>query len=93
MRQITIHKERLDALRRIEGQIRGIQNMVEEEKYCVDILVQIQAVIGALSSVSDKIFQKHLEGCVVKALQGKSAKEKKAKINEVIEVISKFRRA
>lgn len=91
-KQTTMHRERLDSLRRIEGQIRGIQKMIEDGRYCVDILIQIQAVTGAMASVSDKIFQKHLEGCVSQSMVGSSAVDKQAKIKEVINLIKKFKR-
>ena len=88
----TTHKEQLVFLKRIEGQIRGIQKMVEDERYCVDIITQLQSVVGAILGVEDRIFRNHLEGCVVQALKGKSALEKQKKINEVLDLIKKFRR-
>ena len=87
MRHKTTHGENLVALRRIEGHVRGIQKMVEEGKYCVDIVVQIQAVVSSLYRVSEKIFAKHIESCVVSAFSGKSKKEKDEKIEEIISVI------
>jgi DNA-binding FrmR family transcriptional regulator len=86
------HEENMIALKRIEGQIRGVQKMIQDRKYCVDILNQIQAVIGALSRVEIDIFKKHVDGCVANALKGKSEGEKQKKINEVTELISRFRR-
>jgi DNA-binding FrmR family transcriptional regulator len=86
------HKENLVSLRRIEGQIRGIQKMVETREYCVDILTQIRSVIGALYRVEGQIFRKHLDGCVVNALKGKSEMEKQKRIDEVMELIEKFRK-
>jgi DNA-binding FrmR family transcriptional regulator len=79
-------------LKRIEGQIRGVQKMIEEERYCVDILTQLQSVVGAILRVEDKIFQKHLEGCVAKALRGKSELEKQRKLDEVMALINRFRK-
>lgn len=92
MKQKTTHEEQLEYLKKIEGQIRGIQKMIEEKRYCVDIMTQIHSVIGALSRVENGIFKKHIDGCVVHALAGKSEKEKQQKINEVVELISRFRR-
>ena len=57
MKKHPSHSNNLAALRRIEGQVRGIQKMVENHKYCVDILTQIQAVKGALSHVEEKILE------------------------------------
>lgn len=106
MNQITVHKqegggltssgqshqEQLVFLKKIEGQIRGIQKMIGEKRYCVDIMTQIHSVIGALHRVENEIFRKHIDGCVVNALRGKSEKEKQAKIDEVIKLISRFRK-
>jgi len=90
--QKTIHKEQLVSLKRIEGQIRGVQKMVEDERYCVDIITQLHSVIGAILSVEDRIFRRHLEGCVTDSLKGKSQIEKQKKIDEVIKLIQRFRK-
>ena len=92
MKNATTHKEQIVFLRKIEGQIRGIQKMIKEERYCVDIVTQIHSVIGALCRVENEMFKKHLEGCVVNALSGKSELEKQKKINEVVELIARFRK-
>ena len=89
----TTHKEQLVSLRRIEGQIRGIQKMIEEGRYCVDILTQLHSIVGAIFSVEDRVLKRHLEGCVVHALKGKSGIEKDKKINEIINLIQRFRRS
>lgn len=91
-KQLTTHEEQLAFLRKIEGQIRGIQKMIEEKRYCVDIITQIHSVIGALYRVENEVFKKHIEGCVVHALKGKSEIEKQKKIDEIIELISRFRK-
>jgi len=92
MAQLTIHKDQLVFLKRIEGQIRGIQRMIEDKRYCVDILTQLHSIVGAILRVEDKILKKHLEGCVVKALKGRSEVEKQRKIDEIVELISRFRK-
>ena len=92
MKQQTTHQEQLGYLRKIEGQIRGIQKMIEEKRYCVDIITQIHSVIGALYRVENEIFKKHTQGCVVNALRGKSELEKEKKIEEIVELISRFRK-
>jgi len=86
------HTEQLPFLSKIEGQIRGVQRMIEASRYCVDIITQIHSIIGALYRVESQVFKKHLDGCVVGALKGKSEKEKQTKINEVMELISRFRK-
>lgn len=92
-KQVTIHEGQIKFLKKIEGQIRGIQNMIEDRRYCVDIITQIRSITGALHRVEDEIFKKHIEGCVVGALRGKSESEKIKKIEEVVEIISTFRRS
>jgi DNA-binding FrmR family transcriptional regulator len=92
MKQSTTHVEQLVFLKRIEGQIRGVQRMIEERRYCVDILTQLHSIAGAILRVQDKILRKHLEGCVMKALKGKSGIEKHKKIDEVMNLINRFRR-
>ena len=93
MKQSTTHKEQLEFLRKIEGQVRGIQRMIEEERYCVDILNQMHSVIAALARVEDKILEKHFEHCVADAVQGKSAIQRKQKLAEIVQLISRFRKA
>lgn len=88
----TTHEEQLVYLKKIEGQIRGVARMIEDKRYCVDILTQIHSIKGALARVEEKVFEKHLEGCVCPAIESKSAKEKQQKIHEVLELISRFRK-
>jgi DNA-binding FrmR family transcriptional regulator len=77
----------LRRLRRIEGQIKGIQRMIENEKYCADILIQIAAVRAALNKVGLIIFEDHTRGCVTEAIQSDIGDKK---IHELIDVLSKF---
>jgi DNA-binding FrmR family transcriptional regulator len=93
MKQTTTHQEQLQFLKKIEGQVAGIQRMIEQKRYCVDILTQIRSIIGALHRVEGEIFRKHLDGCVAGALKGKSESEKQKKIDEVIELLNKFRKS
>lgn len=87
------HTDQIMALKRIEGQVRGIQKMIEEGKYCVDILTQLHAIVGAIMSVEDGVLRRHIEGCVVNACLGRSEIEKQKKIDEVVGLLNKFRRA
>lgn len=82
----------MDALKRIEGQIRGIQRMVEEKRYCVDILTQLSAAGSAISSVQNSILERHLDTCFTTALVGESKRDKKEKISEVIKILKNFRK-
>ena len=61
MSQPTTHEEQLVFLKKIEGQVRGIEKMIDERRYCVDILNQVHSVIYALARVEDKILEKHFE--------------------------------
>lgn len=88
----TTHEEQLQYLKKIEGQVRGIQKMIEEKRYCVDIMFQIHSIIGALYRVEDQIFKRHIEHCVISTLRGKSESEKQKKLNEITELISRFRK-
>ena len=87
------HKKTLDALKRIEGQVRGVQRMVDEKRYCVDILTQLSAIIHAAGSVQDQILNKHLDCCVTQAFMGESKKEKKEKIDEIVKLLKTFRKS
>ncbi|MDP6685802.1 MAG: metal-sensitive transcriptional regulator [Candidatus Omnitrophota bacterium] len=93
MKHLTTHEGQLHALKRIEGQVKGIQRMIEEKRYCVDIITQVHSIVGALYRVENNIFKKHIDGCVVRALKGKSDLEKEKKIDEIIALIQRFRKA
>jgi DNA-binding FrmR family transcriptional regulator len=80
-------------LKRIEGQVRGVQRMVEEGRYCVDILTQIDAVTAALGRVQDQILEAHLNHCVADALEGSDTGERREKVDEVVNLLRKFRRS
>lgn len=92
MKKNPEHQDQLVALKRIEGQVRGIRKMISEKRYCVDIMTQTSSVVGALLRVQDNILEKHLNMCVTGALKGRSDQEKKTKINEIIALIKKFRK-
>jgi len=83
-------KKLLTRLRRIEGQTRGIQRMVEEDKYCVDIMNQIAGVQSALEQVSLLLIENHLLHCVTEAIQEGKGDEK---ITEIMDVIKHHTRA
>jgi CsoR family transcriptional regulator, copper-sensing transcriptional repressor len=79
----------LTRLRRIEGQVQGVQRMVEEDKYCVDIMLQISAIQGALEQVSKMLMRRHIESCVMDSMKAGSDRERARKIEELIEVFSR----
>ena len=76
-------------LRRIAGQVQGIQRMVEDEKYCADILQQISAVQGALEQVSKILMARHIERCVQDSLRAGSERERSQKIDELVRVFTR----
>lgn len=82
----------LKRLRRIEGQARGLQRMVEEDQYCIDILTQVSAMTKALQSVSLGLLDDHLNHCVVDAARAGGA-ESDAKIREASEAIARLVRS
>ena len=84
------HTTQLQRLRRIEGQIRGVIKMIENKRYCMDILQQTRAISAALKAVENNIMEDHMISCVTTALKSNKKKEQANKIKEVIEVISKF---
>ena len=86
------HSDTLGYLKKVEGQIRGIQKMIEEKRYCVDVLTQLHSAVGAILSVEDKILKRHLEHCVTSAVRSRSKKDIEAKIAEIIQLISQFRK-
>jgi DNA-binding FrmR family transcriptional regulator len=92
MKKNPSHETNLIALRRIEGQIRGVQNMITQRKYCIDILNQIYAVKGALARVEEKILERHFQNCVTQAVRGSSEKEKQQKLDEILKLIHQTRR-
>jgi DNA-binding FrmR family transcriptional regulator len=82
----------LKRLRRIEGQARGLQKMVEDEKYCIDILTQVSAMTKALQSVALGLMDEHLSHCVVQAAQS-GGPEAEEKIREASEAIARLVRS
>ncbi|MFA5239891.1 MAG: metal-sensitive transcriptional regulator [Phycisphaerae bacterium] len=91
MKKNPSHRNSIVALKRIEGQVRGIQKMIEDRKYCIDILNQIHAVKGALGRVEEKILERHLQSCVTEAVKGSSEKKKQQKLDEILNLIRQTR--
>lgn len=73
-------------LKIIEGHLRGVIRMVEQDTYCIDVIRQIQAVESALNKVSTKILEDHLNSCVITAVQGTDKKERERVLKEIAEV-------
>ena len=79
-------------LKRIEGQVRGIMRMIEDDRYCMDILTQTRAIRSAMENVEIQVMQAHLKTCVFESFETGSQEEKNEKINEVLEVVANFRK-
>jgi len=77
-------------LRRIEGQVQGLQRMIDADAYCVDVLLQISAVQGALEQVQKLLLGRHIESCVADALRSGSKSERQQKVEELLDVFSRF---
>jgi DNA-binding FrmR family transcriptional regulator len=82
----------LNRLSRIEGQVRGIVRMVEEDRYCIDVLTQIQAVRSALARVEGEMLKEHLNHCIEGAIVSGDAKEQRRKAGELIELLGRAAR-
>ncbi len=89
MKKNADHSQDLHRLRRISGQIDGIKKMIEEKRYCTDILNQTKAVRAALKALEVSILEKHLGHCVAGAFESKSKAESQKKMNELLEFFAK----
>lgn len=78
----------LTRLKRIEGQVRGVQKMLEEDRYCVDVLVQLSAIKSAVHQVALSILEAHTRGCVADALMASNQADEK--ITELIDILRQF---
>jgi len=76
-------------LQRIEGQVRGLARMVDEDRYCIDIVTQISAVRAALRRAEEEILQDHVAHCVEHAIASGDKREQRRKVSELIDVLSR----
>ena len=83
----TIQHESLKRLARIEGQIKGLQRMIEERRYCIDIIQQISAAKKALEQVAMMVMRRHIDSCVSEAIRSRNGKHK---ITELMGTIQRF---
>ena len=79
-----------DRLKRIEGQVRGISRMVEEDRYCIDILTQLQAIRAALHKVEEAVLRDHVQHCVADAFATGDAAEQRDKVEELVSVLGRL---
>ena len=80
------HKDQISSIRRIEGQIRGIEKMIENGEYCIDMLNQLKAAKNSIASVEGKILKTHIEDCVKESLSGDQFEEK---VDEIIKTLKR----
>ena len=79
-------KQQLNRINYIQGHLRGIKKMIENDRYCIDVILQNEAVMKALKKVNQMILENHLNTCVTEAIKGKNEKERKKKIKELLEI-------
>ena len=87
MKDHPSHQSQLSALRRVEGQVRGVIKMIDEGKYCIDVLNQIKAAKAALVRVESNVLKKHVESCVKESFKNKKALD--SKVEELLKLINK----
>ena len=79
-------------LNRVAGQINGIRRMIDEDRYCVDILTQTAATTAAIRTIEGIIMKNHLNTCVADAMRSKNVEDQREKVDEVMTVIGRFRK-
>lgn len=82
----------LSRLSRIEGQVRGVARMVEEGRYCIEVLDQIQAVKAALKKVEEEILKGHADTCVAHAIESGDREDQRRKFSELVELLGRYAR-
>ncbi len=80
------HQDTLQRLKTAEGHLRGIQRMLEEDAYCIDVIRQIQAVQSSLNKISAQILEGHLHSCLITAVRGEDPAERERVLKEIAEV-------
>ncbi|ABI78027.1 conserved hypothetical protein [Hyphomonas neptunium ATCC 15444] len=78
-------------LKRIEGQVRGVSGMVEDGRYCIDILTQVQAIKAALGKVEDELLKNHAAHCVEEAIREGDAESQRQKFSELVDLFGRYR--
>ncbi|MCK4978852.1 MAG: metal-sensitive transcriptional regulator [Candidatus Delongbacteria bacterium] len=83
-------EENINRLNKIEGQVRGIKKMIEDHRYCIDILTQTKAIRSAIVKVEEKILENHLNTCVRSSFKSNNERDIEDKIGEIIKIISNY---
>ncbi len=89
--QHPAHQEHLPHLNRVKGQIEGIRNMIQQQRYCPDILIQLDAARASIRAIELKILDKHISCCVADAFAKPNLKEQQQKITEICKIIRKLK--
>jgi DNA-binding FrmR family transcriptional regulator len=84
-------KSCLSRLNRVEGQVRGLANMVEGDRYCIDVVTQVQAIIAALKKVEGEILKDHISHCVEHAIKSGDKKAQREKVQELVQTLARAR--
>jgi DNA-binding FrmR family transcriptional regulator len=79
-------KPNIRRLKTVEGHIRGIQRMIEDDAYCIDVIRQINAVQAALNKISINILENHLNSCLIEAVRGDNTEDREQVLREIVEV-------
>lgn len=87
--QDAIKRSCASRLGRIEGQVRGIARMIDEDRYCIDVLTQLRAARAALRKVEDEVLSSHVEHCVEGAIRSGDAAEQRRKVTELLDLLTK----
>ena len=87
----TCHSSQISRLNRIGGQVRGLSKMVEEGRYCIDIVTQIKAIRSALTAVEANVIEEHLNYCLVRAIDSKKKSETSEMLEEIKSLLKKTR--
>lgn len=83
----TSHHSQAARLAKVEGQIRGVIKMIEDERYCIDIVTQLKAVTSALRSVERSVVEQHVDTCVLRAIDAGNSKEKNRHLREIMDLL------
>jgi DNA-binding FrmR family transcriptional regulator len=85
----TRRSSSLKRLSRIEGQVRGLHKMIEDDRYCVDILIQVKAVTAALKKVEGELLKDHVDHCLAAAIASDDVSDREEKVAELVDLLSK----
>jgi DNA-binding FrmR family transcriptional regulator len=83
------HSGEIPKLRRIKGQLEGIEKMINDKRYCLDVIIQVKAARAAMNSLENSLLKTHLKGCVADAFKSKTTMESDIKIEEIIDLLTK----